>query len=119
MTTGSRLLFHSEKVGCGSTIRLADGSVCMISVAQRGVRVRATKGIFAPMRVSFGAIIFDETDIMTAAKTAMALTAEYPNWALPVEIKNLVLKAFSNAVWHCETAGQAGVRLMHAAEASR
>ena len=35
------LLHSSEKVGCGADVRLDSGELCLVSVAQSGVIVRA------------------------------------------------------------------------------
>jgi hypothetical protein len=38
-----RLVYSSEKLGCGATIELDSGEICMISVARLGVLVRFYK----------------------------------------------------------------------------
>jgi hypothetical protein len=49
-----RLVFSSEKVGCGATIELDNGDTCMISVAQAGVLVRSyKKGFWSGVLGSF------------------------------------------------------------------
>jgi hypothetical protein len=48
-----KLLYWSEKVGCGATIELDSGEVCLVSVAQAGVLVKARKkGRFARLLVN-------------------------------------------------------------------
>ena len=41
--TMPKLVYSSEKLGCGATIELDSGDTCMISVAQSGVLVRSYK----------------------------------------------------------------------------
>jgi hypothetical protein len=93
-----KILHFSERVGCGITVRLDSGESCLVSVAQTGVLVRKSRCGF------FGAILYNEKNVYLAAKTGMALDQQFPTYILPVEIKNPVLRAFANVVWHCPTA---------------
>jgi hypothetical protein len=74
------LVYSSEKLGCGATIALDNGDICMISVARLGVLVRCYKkrqflGSF------FGAKLYNEKNLFRAAKAAAALDSKYPTVA--------------------------------------
>ncbi len=57
MTT--KLLYYSERLGCGATFELEDKNKCMISVARSGVIVKAYPG-----RLSFfGSILYNEKNV--------------------------------------------------------
>jgi hypothetical protein len=94
------------------TIRLDSGEPCTVSVAQLGVRVKKTRFGF------WGAVLYDESNVYTAAKAAMALDRQFPANLLPVSIANPVLRAFANAVWHCPTAAAVARVLNQAREES-
>jgi hypothetical protein len=99
------LLHHSETTGAGVTIRLDSGEPCVISVAQTGVRVKKSRFGF------LGPTLFEERDVYQAARTGMALAELFPDFKLPVTIKNPVLSAFANAAWHCSSAAAVSVTL--------
>jgi hypothetical protein len=75
-----RLLFSSEKAGCGATIELDSGEMCLISVAQSGVWVRSyRKGRMGGLLGSFfGPILYNEKNVYRAEKTAAALHSKAP-----------------------------------------
>jgi hypothetical protein len=107
-----RLVFSSEKTGCGATIELDNGDTCLISVAQAGVLVRSyRKGFFNGILGSFlGPVLYSEKSGYVAAKTAKSLDARFPEPIQVLNFRNPVLMAFANAVWHCSSAAQvAGV----------
>jgi hypothetical protein len=82
------------------TIRLPSGEPCLISVAQAGVRVKKSRLGW------LGAVLYDERNAYKAAATGIALSRLFPTNLLPVQIRNPVLQAFANAVWHCQTAAE-------------
>ena len=110
-----RLVFSSEKVGCGATIELDNGDTCMISVAQAGVLVRLyKKGFWSGVLGSFwGPILYNEKNVYRAAKTAAALVSKYPTVA-SLNFRNPVLTAFASAVWSCSSAAEAAIVLNEA-----
>ena len=108
-----KLLYSIETLGCGATIELDSGEVCMISVAQAGVLVRSyRKGQF--LGSFFGAKLYNEKSVYAAAKTAMALSGRFPERDGLPDFKNPVLDSFAMAVWHCSSAAQATVLLNEA-----
>jgi hypothetical protein len=110
-----KLLYWSEKIGCGATIELDSGEVCLVSVAQAGVLVKARKkGRFAQLLINRGAILYDEKNVYVAAKTAMALDMMFHNKTIPQTFQNPVLYAFANAVWNCPTAAEVAITLNEA-----
>jgi hypothetical protein len=111
------LIYSSEKLGCGATIKLDSGEVCVISVAQSGVLIRSYRhgSLFGSW---FGPILYNEKAVYKAAKTAMLLSARYSQKTPLPAFKNPVLSAFANAVWHCSSAGEAAVVINQAAEAA-
>jgi len=99
-----RLIYSSEKHGCGATIALDSGDACLISVAQAGVLVRSYKqGFFSGLIGSFfGPTLYQEKNVYKAARTAHALSVAFPT-VPQLKFKNPVLQAFSTAVWHCSS----------------
>jgi hypothetical protein len=73
-----KLVFSSEKAGCGATTR--HGETCLISVAQSGVLFRSyRKGLLGGLLGSFfGPILYNEKNVYRAAKTAEALHSKTP-----------------------------------------
>ncbi len=108
-----KLIFSSETLGCGATIRLDSGEEIVVSIAQAGVRVRSTKGFLGSF---FGATLYEEKNVYKAAKTAMTLYAELPAVSELPKFKNPVLTAFATAVWHCPSAARVSVLLNRPAE---
>ncbi len=88
----------------------------MISVAQAGVLVRSyRKGLVGAVFGSFfGPTLYNEKNVYLAAKTAAALSSLFPEQVPLLKFKNPVLAAFSNAVWHCSSAGEVAIVLNEA-----
>ena len=107
------LLHWSERIGCGATLRLDSGEPCLISIAQTSVRVRKSRFGF------FGTTLYEEKNIYLAAQTGVALRDRFPEWRLPVTMKNPVLAAFANAAWHCSTTADVAITLGKTAQAAR
>ncbi len=109
------LIYSSEKFGCGATIKLDSGEVCMISVAQSGVLVRSYRdGSF--FGSWFGPILYNEKAVYKAARTAMTLALHYPDKTPLPTFQNPVLSAFANAVWHSSSAAEVSIVLNEASE---
>jgi hypothetical protein len=108
------LLYSSERIGCGATIELANKDICIVSVAQTGVRVRSYREtgflmrFFGPL---FGPILYEEKNVYTVAKTAMALSERFPQRPSSLNFRNPVLSAFAGAVWHCSSAAETAILL--------
>jgi hypothetical protein len=113
-----KLNYYSEKIGCGATIQLDSGEGCIISVAQTGVMVRSyRKGLLGAAFGSFiGPKLYKEEVLYKAAATAMALDSLFPEYLVPVALRNPVLAAFANAVWQCSSAAEVSVLLNTAVE---
>jgi len=111
-----RLTYSSEKLGCGATIELDNGDICMISVARTGVLVRSYKGDFWGLILGsfLGSILYNEKDVYRAAETAAALDSKYPKVA-NLRFENPVLTAFACAVWNCSSAAEVAIVLNEAA----
>ena len=111
-----------EKHGCGSTIKLDNGELCLVSVAQSGVIVRSYRTdsfLKAAFGSFFGPILFEEKSPYEAAKLAMLLDIEYADITSLPEFKNLVLCAFVKAIWSCASAAQVCVVLNEASSKAR
>jgi hypothetical protein len=114
-----KLLRSSETAGCGATIRLDNGDVVYVSIAQVGVLVRKwnmSGGLIKRLMSNFfGPKLYDESNVYKNAQTAQALSLQYPNQAPELQFKNPVLGSFSNAVWHCVSAAEVCTVLNEAA----
>jgi hypothetical protein len=109
-----KLVYSSEKLGCGATIELDNGDICMISVARVGVLVRCyKKGMF--LGSFFGAKLYNEKNVYRAAKTAAALDEKYPQ-VPSLKFQNPVLTAFASAIWNCSSAAEVAIVLNEAAD---
>jgi hypothetical protein len=106
----AKLIYHSERLGCGATFELDDKNKCMISVARSGVLVKSYPGRFS----FFGSILYNEKNVYKAGKTGVALSLLFPEPHLPVVFKNPVLGAFANAVCQCSTAAEVATTLNEA-----
>ena len=74
-----------------------NGAPCWIGIAQTGVLVKKSKiGLF-------GTKLYEEKDLLWAAKAAMALHEVFSDDLTPAEMRNPVLTAFTNAVLHCSS----------------
>jgi hypothetical protein len=111
-----KLVFSSEKAGCGATIELDNGETCLISVAQTGVLVRSyKKGFLSGIVGSFlGPVLYNEKKVYLVAETAASLSSMFPQQNHYLNFKNPVLRAFSIAVWNCATAAEVAVVLNEA-----
>ena len=86
-----------DHVGRWAVIRMPNGDPVWVSIAQEGILVKkSSSGIT-------GALLYEEKNIYKAARTAMALDASYPRYRTPEGMFNPVLKAFVNAIIHCDT----------------
>lgn len=82
--------------GRWANIVMDNGDPCWVSIAQTGILVKKSKiGLF-------GAKLYEQKNVYKAAKTAQALSAQYPDDLTPVEMWNPVLKSIVNAVLHCD-----------------
>jgi hypothetical protein len=110
-----RLVYSSEKLGCGATIELDSGEICMISVARLGVLVRFYKtGRWNGLLGSFfGSVLYNEKNVYRAAKTAAALDTKYAQ-VPSLKFRNPVLAAFASAVWSCSSAAEVAIVLNEA-----
>ncbi len=74
-----KLIYSNEKFGCGATIALDSGDVCIVSVAQAGVLVRSYKQNFIGRLLGsfIGTKLYEEKNVYKAAFTAQALSAAY------------------------------------------
>jgi hypothetical protein len=107
-----KLVYSSEKHGCGATIELDNQEICLVSVSPSGVLVRSSRGRFRRILVgSFGAILYNEKDVFKAAKTAAALNSLFPPGRIPLTVRNSVLGAFANAIWQCSSTADICVAL--------
>lgn len=106
----TKLLYHSERFGCGATFELDDKNKCVISVARSGVLVKAYAGRFS----FFGSILYNEKNVYLAGKTAAALCILFLEKHTSVTFKNPVLAAFANAVCQCPTAAEVATMLNEA-----
>jgi hypothetical protein len=113
--TQSKLLYWSETIGCGATIKLRTGEICMVSIAQSGVLVKASRGRFARYMVGlFGAILFNERNVYKGAQVGIALMRLFPKQEIPITFRNPVLNAFANAIWQCSSAANVAMILSNA-----
>lgn len=111
----TELLYSSEKIGCGATVKLNSGDICMVSVARSGVLVKSSRGAFGQLLISlFGSVLYSEKNVYKAAETAIALDALFPENVLPKSFNNVILTAFANAIWQCPTAAQVAIILNEA-----
>ncbi len=106
----AKILYHSERLGCGATFELADKNKCMISVARSGVLVKSYPGRFS----LFGSILYNEKNVYRAGRTAAALSLLFSEQRTSVVFKNPVLAAFANAVCQCSTAAEVATTLNEA-----
>lgn len=113
----TKLLYSSEKIGCGATMELDSGEICLVSVAKAGVLVRSSKGLFSRTMVGiFGAILYNETNVYKAVQTSIALDTLFVERPNHLTFQSPVLNAFANAIWHCPTAANVAVTLNTATE---
>lgn len=99
-----QLIWSSETIGCGATIRLDSDDVCVVTVGG-GVTVRTYKhgSLFGSL---FGSVLYKEKSVYKAATTALLLASAYPRETPLPSLKNPVLGAFARAIWHCSSAAE-------------
>jgi hypothetical protein len=102
-----RLVYINEKFGYDATIVLDSGEACWISVGTRGVLVRSHKRSFwgGLLGSLFGRKLYQQRDVYQALQVAQALNARFRPVS-KIDCKNVMLKAFCTAVWHCSSAAQ-------------
>jgi hypothetical protein len=109
---GQLIRYLDGKTGCWSRVDLENGDPIWISVAQDGVVVKKSKMSF------LGSTLYKEAVVYQIAKTAEALdfqnSKSVSNELLPAEMKNLVLRAFTQAVLGCRSASHVSVLLNEA-----
>lgn len=115
-----KLLRSSETAGCGATIKLDNGDVVYVSIAQVSVLVRKwdTSGGLVKTLLSnyFGQKLYSESSVYKNAQTAEALGLIYPDQAAALpQFKSPVLAVFANAIWHCGSAAEVCIVLNEAA----
>jgi hypothetical protein len=75
------------------------------------------KGLLGAAFGSFiGPKLYKEEVLYKAAATALALDSLFPEYLVPVTLRNPVLAAFANAVWRCSSAAEVSVLLNTAIE---
>ena len=91
------------KLGEYSNIEMDNGELCFISVAQTGVFVKKMKkGFFG----SLGGKKIYTGDLHKTAETAQRLSERYSSNLCPSDIKNAVLRVFTNAGLHCQSSDE-------------
>lgn len=109
---GQLIRYLDGKNGCWSRVDLENSDPIWIRVAQNRVLVKKSKMGF------LGATLFKETVVYQAEKTADALDFQndksISNELLPAEMKNPVLRAFTQAVLGCRSANHVSVLLNEA-----
>ena len=96
-----RVLYINEKFGHEATIILDSGDACWISVGNKGVLVRSHKHSFwgGLLGSLFGLKLYQERDVYRALSVAQALADRFR--PVPqIQCRDVMLKAFSTAVWH-------------------
>ena len=114
---GKIMGYLDSKISCWSRVELSNGDPIFISVAQAGVLVKKSKlGIM-------GAKLYNETNVYKAAMTAKSLHAQITlsddpsatqGYALPSDMTNPVLRAFTQAALNSKSAAELSVRLNEA-----
>ena len=105
-----QILFFSDnpKTGSGATVRFPSGEPCMMSIAQSGIWVKKSRfGMF-------GALLYNEKNAFINAQRTGALAYLFPERRYPDGITSLNLRAFFNALLHCNDAAEASVTLNRA-----
>lgn len=101
--------FKDNSTSCFANIRMEDGEPIYISVAQSSVIVKKSRvGLF-------GQNLFESISPEHAIKTAQALDQAIPDQKVPADMRNPVLRAFTNAVLHCRSLDDVSKTLHHSA----
>ncbi len=108
------LIYSSETFGCGATIKLDNGDVCIISVARSSIIVRSYRhgSLFGSF---FGPILYKEKSVSKALNMAMNLAGQYPKRTVLPPFRNMLLDAFAHTIWHCSSAPAVRATLNEAA----
>ncbi|MGY4513571.1 hypothetical protein [Bradyrhizobium sp. USDA 3650] len=99
-----RLLYTNERFGHDATIILDSGDACWISVGKKGVLVRSHKHSFwgGLLGSFFGPKLYQERDVYQALRVSQTIAATFR--PVPqIGCKDVILKAFCTAVWHCSS----------------
>jgi hypothetical protein len=118
----SKLIYINETSGCRATIELDSKEICMVSVAQAGVVVRAYRAkefIRSLVGSYFGPVLFNEENVDAAAKTAAVLDTRFPGQNADLAFRTPILLAFANAIWHCSNAPEVMLILNDARQAQQ
>ncbi|MDP3052927.1 MAG: hypothetical protein Q8N22_03190 [bacterium] len=93
----AKLIAYADVEGkaCWARFRMPNNDPCWLSVAQGGIVVK--KSIIG----LFGAELYKETNVYYVGNTAKALSERYSDNLTPTNMRNPVLKAFSNTILHC------------------
>jgi len=108
----NKILFFgdSKTRGCGATVMLASGEPCLLSIAQSGIFVKKSRhGLF-------GATLYNEKNVYTNAQRTGALAYLFPDKLFPNGVTNPNLRAFFNAILHCQSAVEVSVTLNEAVQ---
>lgn len=107
-----RLVYINERFGHDATIVLDSGDACWISVGKKGVLVRSHRDNFwgGLLGSLFGTKLYQERDVYRALSVAQALATTFR--PVPqIGCKDVILKSFCTAVWHCSSPEQVKIAL--------
>ena len=94
MTKLIRFMDDGRK-GQWAGIRMDNGDPCWVGIAQTGILVKKSRvGLF-------GAELYAEKNMYKSAKTALALSEQYPEDLTPGGMRSPVLQSIVNAILHC------------------
>jgi hypothetical protein len=112
----SELLYWSERIGCGATIKLRSNEICAVSIARWWVLVKSSPtGRFRRFSVGFFApVLYSERNASKVAATVFALDELFPEKKVPVTFRNPILSAYANAIWQCSTTAEVAITLNEA-----
>ncbi|QIP01756.1 hypothetical protein [Bradyrhizobium symbiodeficiens] len=98
------ILYINERFFCDATIILDSGDACWISVGSRGVIIRSHKNSFfgGLLGSVLGPKLYREKDPYRTFLIANALREKLPP-VHQIQCKNLILRAFCTAGWHCSS----------------
>lgn len=106
------LLRSSERVGCGATIQLNAGEICIVSLARNGVLVRGYRpGLWGLLGSFLGPVLFQERDPHRVLRIARMLPSIHEPNLVPVEFNSLLLSMYANAIWRCSSWQEVADRL--------
>lgn len=102
---GNIVRFADSGKQCWSRVDLENGDPIFISVAQSGVLVKRSNLGF------MGAKLYSESNVYKAAATAEALDSQISAYALPANLTNSILRAFTQAALEATSAADLSIRL--------